>query len=68
MTYMAKVCEMSTIRLPKVILDMTRPANTKTELQIRTSEMKGKSDCNDLREVSATTRISLGVYETYVCR
>ena len=66
MTYMARVREMSAIRWPKAILDMTRIGNIKTKLQIRTSELKGKFECKELREIPATTRISLGAYKKYV--
>ena len=66
MTYMARVREMSAIRQPKVILDKTRIANIKTKLQIRTSELKGKFECKELREIPAATRISLGAFEKYV--
>ena len=66
MTYMARIREMSAIRWPKAILNMTGIANIKTKLQIRTSELKGKFECKELREIPATTRISLNAYKKYV--
>ena len=66
MAYEARLREMSAIRWPEAILDMTLIANIKTKLQIRISEQEGKSECKDQRKIPATTRVSLGAYKKCV--